>query len=330
MSPATTDSTENAGTSRRGVLVVGAGISGLACAQAVSAAGLPVRVVERGRRAGGRMSGRTLHGRVVDLGASYFTVPHGSAFAEVVERWEHKGLVRPWTDSFAVLGAHREASSGPMRYAAGRGLRSLVIDLAEGLDAEFEHDVTHVADDGTAEGVQYDTVVLAMPEPQAARMLTPGSPLIERLDVEAWEPAIAVALGYDDRHWPAGLRGAFVDGSAVLAFIADDGDRRGDGAPVLVAHTTAAFAREHLERPDGAVDSVTAELSDLLGLDPSIRPQWSHAHRWTYARAGTTHPEPFAVHERLAVCGDAWGGRSSVATAWASGDALGQTIVARG
>lgn len=327
-----------------GVLVVGAGIAGLACAGALREAGVPVRVVDRGRRAGGRMSGRTLHGRPVDLGASYFTVPEGSAFGAVVARWEEKGLAHPWTDTFAVLddSVSGEVSAldssttttGPTRYAAGHGLRSLLVDLADDLadpaiELVFEQEVAQVQASGLVDGVQYDAVVLAMPEPQAVRLLDPASPLAHRLHPDAWEPVIAVALGYGERAWPAGLHGAFVDGSAVLSFIADDGDRRGDGAPVLVAHTTSAFARGHLEHPDGAVDVVTEATSALLGLGDSIRPDWSHAHRWTYARTAASHPEPFGLHERIAICGDAWGGRSSVATAWASGDALGRALAAR-
>ncbi|MGD8167010.1 NAD(P)/FAD-dependent oxidoreductase [Herbiconiux sp. P16] len=314
------------------VLVVGAGISGIACARALHDAGVPVRVVDRGRRPGGRMSGRTLHGRVVDLGASYFTAPAESAFADVVARWEEKGLARPWTDTFAVLGTGEHAehtTSGPMRYAAPLGIRSLVVDLGEALGVEPEHDVADVLENGTAGGERYDTVVLAMPDPQAARMLGPASPLTARLDTEAWEPTIAVALGFAQRVWRDDLHGAFVEGSPVLAFLADDGDRRGDQAPVLVAHTTAAFAREHLEAPGKAIGAVTAEVNALLGLDPDIRPIWTHAHRWTFARSTATHPESFALHERIGVCGDAWGGRSSVATAWASGDALGREIASR-
>ena len=45
------------------VTVVGAGIAGLACARALTAGGSAVRVLDRGRRPGGRMSSRTLHDR---------------------------------------------------------------------------------------------------------------------------------------------------------------------------------------------------------------------------------------------------------------------------
>jgi len=333
-----TSSPDRASSPRKSVLVVGAGISGLACARSLLATGVSVRVVDRGRRPGGRMSGRTLHGRIVDLGASYFTVPEGSGFAAVVTGWEKKGLARPWTESFAVLGrdpiedpeARRaDRTAGTLRYAAPHGLRSLVIDLAEGVEVETGRTVEHVDDDGSVDGEFYDAVVLAMPEPQAARLLGVSSPLRAQLRPDAWDPVVAVALGYPRVLWPADLHGAFVHGSSVLTFLADDGDRRGDGAAVIVAHTSADFARDHLERPESAVDPVTAEVGAVLGLDPGIRPDWNHAHRWTSARTTAPHPEPFALSGTVGVCGDAWGGRSSVATAWQSGDALGQALALR-
>ena len=191
-----------------------------------------------------------------------------------------------------------------------------------------EHAVEAVTPDGTADGIRYRAVVLAMPEPQAARLVEPGSELAGLLDPSAWQPTIAVAAGYAERLWPAALHGAFVDGSAILSFVADDGDRRGDGAPVLVAHTTPEFARAHLDDPATAVDEVVAELDRVLALPAGSRPVWTHPHRWTHARATPTHPEPFALCGAVGVCGDSWGGRSSVATAWASGDALGRAIAA--
>ncbi len=66
-----------------GVVVVGAGLAGLACARALTDAGVPVRILERGRVVGGRLASRRLDGRPADIGAAYFTVDD-PAFAAVV------------------------------------------------------------------------------------------------------------------------------------------------------------------------------------------------------------------------------------------------------
>jgi predicted NAD/FAD-dependent oxidoreductase len=317
-------------------LVVGAGISGLACARSLADRGVVVRVVDRGRVAGGRLASRRRDGRPVDLGARYFTVPEGSAFAEVVAGWLEQGLVHPWTDTFqaVTLGQGEpewQPKTGPMRYSAPGGLRSIAEHVAAGLRTDgvavdLETPVDRVGGDGEALGSRYDAVVLAMPDPQAARMLAPDAPLRADLSgTEGWEPSIAVAAAWTTRRWREDLHGAFVDGSDVLAFVADDGDRRGDGAPVLVAHTTAAFARRHLEHPDVAVAPVVDALRDLFGIADA--PVSTHAHRWSFASPARQHPEPFLVRGRIGVCGDAWGERSSVSTAWASGHALGQNLL---
>src|SRR4051812_49983885 len=76
------------------VVVIGAGISGTACARALRAAGVPVRVLDRGRRVGGRMAlrreriGGVEH--VVDIGASYFTVSD-PAYAALADDWRFAG-----------------------------------------------------------------------------------------------------------------------------------------------------------------------------------------------------------------------------------------------
>ena len=76
------------------VTVIGGGISGLACARAATAAGLSVRVLDRGRRVGGRLATRTLWGRPVDHGASYFVVGDSAPFEELVAGWQDGGLAR--------------------------------------------------------------------------------------------------------------------------------------------------------------------------------------------------------------------------------------------
>ena len=123
------------------VVVVGAGVAGVACAVALRSAGVSVRVLERARSVGGRMASRRLHGRPVDLGAAYFTVSDPE-FAEVVGRWRTLGLARPWTSELAVLaGGECGRAPGPLRWATPAGLRSLVQELSGELDVELEREV---------------------------------------------------------------------------------------------------------------------------------------------------------------------------------------------
>lgn len=311
------------------VAIVGAGISGAACARALTDAGVTVRLLDRGRVAGGRMASRRLEGRYVDLGASYFTA-RDSGFAAVVADWQARGLARPWTDAFHVatpagLGT---VKTGPVRYGAEGGLRSLVEDLLCGQDVTPSTEVSAVGPGPTVDGEGYDAVVVAMPDPQALRLLD-ASLIEERATIadRVWEPVLAVAVGFADRFWDNGFDGCFVNDSDVLSWIADDGRRRGDGAPVLVAHSTPSYATTRLLDPAAWSDELVAATCEVLG--GTGPPSWSRVQRWTFAKPASPRDELFHLGSAgVGLCGDGWGA-SKVEAAWLSGTALGTELASR-
>ncbi len=322
------------------VVVVGAGISGIACARALRAASVPVRVLDRGRRVGGRMAlrrermGGVEH--VVDIGASYFTVSD-PAFAALAADWRSRGMAREWTDTFRLLhadGAPSRTARGPMRWAATRGLRSLVEDLAVDLDVVSGCEVEQVDADGAGVAVDGEgaaAVVLAMPQPQAADLLS--EPAAARLGLEPgleWDPTLTVWAGWRERWWNADLEGAFVQGSPVVDRILDDGRRRGDDAPVLVVHSTPEYAARWLDDPDPGVAGVLDEVVRLLGGAPPP-PLFARARRWSLASPCAPQERPYALDDEtlIGVCGDGWGRKPRVEQAWLSGDALGRELAAR-
>ena len=308
------------------VVVVGAGLAGVACGVELAAAGVEVRLLERARTVGGRMASKRIDGRPVDLGAAYFTV-QDAEFAQVVARWRTVGLARPWTSELAVLGGgERGRAPGPVRWAAPGGLRSLVAALADGLPVELDHEVKRIRPGPTVDGEPADAVVLAMPDPQARRLLDDNAPAAALVDGRQWRSVIAVASGWPRREWPP-MPAAFVNDHPLLSLVADDGDRRGDGASVLVAHTTDELARRCDARPDDAVAPVLDALRHLLGL--RSEPLWTHAHRWRFASPPDDRDAPFHLgDDGVALAGDGWG-RARVETAWRSGTMLGRALADR-
>ena len=311
------------------VAVIGGGISGIACATALADAGCTVDVLDRGQRLGGRLATQTLRdtgtaydGRAVDVGAAYITCDD-ARFGEVVGDWIDRGLMRPWTDTFhiadgtTILGT----KSGPMRYAAPRGLRSLVEDLATHLPSdlvEIRHpiDVTDVdvRDDRVRVADRdYRAVALCGPDPQMDALVSSDhAPL--------WEPVMSLTAVYPERTW--NFDGVFVNDDPVLSFIADDGSRRGDDAPVLVAHSTPVLAAGHLAEPVTAAPAMLAVLSNLSEGAPA----WFTVKRWTYARPAHARPASFALDGVVGRAGDAWHGEPRTQSAWVSGDALGRAL----
>ena len=299
------------------VTVVGAGIAGAACAVALRAAGLAVRVLERGRVPGGRLASPLLHGRRVDLGAGYFTV-RDPGFEAVVRDWAGRGLARPWTDTFTVLAGDQppRSTTGPLRWAAQAGLGSLVRDLLNGIEVLTGTELS---------SLPAGQLVLAMPDPQAGRLVGVAEPV-------RCTATVAVACGYPGRTWPA-ADAWFVNDHPDVEFVADDGARRADGAPVLVAHSTAELALGCLEQPERAVGPVVAALTELLGAD---RPDWTHAHRWRWAKPAGRHDSTFGFADlpdgrQVGLAGDQWcpDGSPRVESAWRSGTDLGAALALR-
>ncbi|OLR92172.1 NAD(P)/FAD-dependent oxidoreductase [Actinokineospora bangkokensis] len=301
-------------------IVVGAGISGVSCARALAEAGVDVRVLERGRVVGGRMATKRYGGRPADIGAGYFTA-RGPGFTPVVASWVERGLAAEWTDTLATFGADGVSeSTGQLRYSAPAGLRSLVADLAAGLRVETGHPVARVRP-GSVDGEEADVVVLAMPGPQAARLLAEGTRAHEVAAGQRWSPTLVATLVHDERRWD--FPGAFVNDHPVLQTLFDDGTRRGDGHPVLVAHSTADHAREHLADPKP--DDLARAVSELLGIPA---PREAHVHRWTYAIPENPHSGPPFFEDGIGLAGDAWGS-PRVETAWQSGVDLAGRVLGR-
>jgi renalase len=268
-----------------------------------------------------RFGARDTDSRYTDLGASYFTVTD-DAFGRVVNDWQRVKLARQWTDTFAVWQDGELATKqGPMRWASGLGLRALVTDLASGLEVRYGVHVESVTE-GAVDGEPFDRVILAMPDPQALAVL--ALPLVEERSAIAdrhWDASLVLAARWSRRYWD--WDGVFVHGSDVIEWIADDGSRRGDGAPVLTAHSTAAFAATRLAVPADAADELVAALAPLGIPAPE---EVLRVQRWTYAKpVGTREPLFFLSSKGIGFCGDGWG-RSRIEGAWLSGTALGHAL----
>jgi hypothetical protein len=280
-----------------------------------------------------RDTGTPWDGRPVDIGASYFTA-RDPGFTSLVAEWERRGLARPWTDT--LQGADADGltgeSRGPVRWAAPGGLRSLVEDSVSQLtsvDVRHPHEVRSIDIDATGpliDGEPADAVLLCAPDPQSARLLS-SSPALDAarnaLAAVEWEPVLALTAVFDHRHWPE-ITGVFVNGSEVLSFVADDGSRRGDGAPVLVAHAAPSFAAGYLDDPSAAGPAMVAALRRLFGIE--AEPAHAHVHRWSLARPSTARDEPHHWDGVVGLAGDSWHGGPRVEAAWLSGRSLGRAV----
>lgn len=107
------------------VLVIGAGMSGLAAAQALQGAGFQVRVVERSGRVGGRVHSASFHGRVVECGAQFASsgYRHMPALLARAGLAPHVPATSPWAAFDRGGQLHRVHQNRPGTLASGGLLR---------------------------------------------------------------------------------------------------------------------------------------------------------------------------------------------------------------
>jgi photolyase PhrII len=213
------------------VAVVGAGVAGLGCARALADHGLDVRVFDKGRAVGGRLSTRRLEGASFDLGAQYFTA-RDPRFARVVQQLAELGIVAPWSGRLVAIDGRGGPPTavdreGPIvRWVGVPTMSAAARALAEGLDIALSTRVDallpRALDDGrpgwelfgaaapsghtlppsdaraptaaTSLGV-FDAAVLTLPADQAVSLLASHAPsLVDAMKPATLSPCFALAV----------------------------------------------------------------------------------------------------------------------------------------
>jgi renalase len=323
------------------IAIIGAGMAGLSAARVLVDAGHEVRVFDKGRGPGGRMSTRRVQTQMgeisFDHGAQYFTARNPS-FVRVIDDLLAHGFVAPWDGVLVRLasdGTNQPLAKEPL-YVGVPGMNGVVRALAAGLDVAWGVRVgaltrrdqvwSLTTDQGDELGL-YDQVVCAAPAEQVTQLLGQHTPELAALaDQVKSLPCWAGMFAFE-----APLAGPFdamrLTDHPMIDFIAANHSKpkRAD-FPAYVVHANAAWSQAHLE---GDAESIAAALlQSLLSFsDNSPNASFSAAHRWRYAKVEVEHGPGFGFDADLGigVCGD-WLSGPRVESAWLSGYALGQKM----
>lgn len=300
------------------VLVVGAGIAGLLCARTVAAAGVAVRVLDKGRGVGGRMATRRAGDAVFDHGAQFFT-SRDAAFASVLEDLEGSGAAQPWFRGLLTFGGGIVDDGGD-RYRGNPGMTAPAKALAASLDVRCATQVTAVATEGSrwvahlADGSSEaaTVVVLTAPVPQSLLLLDEGGvrlprALRSRLDQITYDPCLAVLAALTEAATlpePGALRPA----EEPVAWITDNQRKGISPVPSVTIHAGPNTSRDLWHEPDEVVVGELIRAVRPLGVGA---PRSSDVVRWRYATPVTPLPErclTTAAPLPLVFAGDAFGG----------------------
>ncbi len=306
------------------VVVIGAGIAGLACARRLADAGVSVVVLDKGRGVGGRVATRRAGALQFDHGAQYVTA-EGAGFAAVLETLSQDGAVALWADGSGR--AHTVGTPGMSALPKALGARLEVRQntLVTGLQALAGGWVARVGDTD----LHAERVVITVPAPQVAGLLGVDHPLVTPLAGVRIAPCLTLM---------AAVRGPAPfttqkDACDDLSWIAQDSSKPGrpsGEATAWVAQASTAFSEAHLEKTPAEIAALMLPLLlDRLGASPDDVTH-AEAHRWRYARVTAPLGQPFlrSAGGSLYLGGD-WCIGPRVEAAWTSGTAIAEDLLAQ-
>jgi predicted NAD/FAD-dependent oxidoreductase len=333
------------------IAVIGAGLAGATCAQALAVAGCSVHLVDKARGPGGRLATRRLEwtdaqgqprSARVDHGAPGFTA-QDPAFQAFLQQGPVAAAVRPWAARLAAGSRPLRTEAGPLqlpvpdmpalcRALLHEGTATGAITTCWSFAADTltrQPEGWHVAAQGTALPGHFDAVLLALPPAQAAPLLAAHKPeWAQRASIALMQPCWTL-MGVATRPTPEPTWSVARPDHGPLAWVlrneAKPGRDAAAGLAHWVVHARASWSRQHLEHP---ADEVKALLQAALARWLGEAVSWHHAvvHRWRYALPASTGHGPvrhawWSAAGGLGVCGDFLGG-TGVEGAWLSAQAL--------
>lgn len=347
------------------VVVVGAGMAGLTCAQRLQAAGYTVSVLEKSRGLGGRLATRRIDGMPVDHGAR-FVEPKGAMLEALTEHYYHQGLLTLWHPHTYYLDSTGQLNPDPLAppyYVAPAGLSAIGKALATGLTVHRQQRVTHLdlaadhiwtltttrTDNGSPLTHTARALILALPAPQILPLLEPLrshptiAPLAQALGRVEYAPCLTVIAQYppdiaptEDSRLPCAPADPWmIEGHSDTPFfgLSLENGKRPATSLNIVLHSSATFAEHWLDAPNlqPAGEALLAQAGKLVAPWLAQPTRWQ-VHRWRYARVEKPCPLPFPTVSEpsaLVACGDWCGDRqldTALESGWAAAAALNQVL----
>ena len=296
------------------IVVIGAGITGIACARALNSAGIAVRLIDKGRGIGGRVATRR-----VDVAGERITFDHG---AQSLDHSDDAaiiaGLARDATDTWRL-------EDGRSRIVGVPGMAALPKALAKGLNITLNTRVTALTARGGLWEIETDAgkttathVIVTVPAPQLAPILGETHAVVQQAERVEMDPCMTVMAAFDhDRTGPFVSRR---DENDVLAWIAQDNSKPGRSTALQtwVAQARSDWSIEHIDADRAEIKTQMVKmLCEELSFCPSAL-RHAGLQGWRYGIVKTPLGQPFVSHAKLWAGGD-WCCGPKVQDAWHSG-----------
>lgn len=330
------------------ILIIGAGVAGMAAAEHLVAAGYTPRVVDQAARPGGRCAtGAAADSDWFDYGAQYVTARNPD-FRRSVTADLRAGRLTRWAPTIASaeqIGPTWLLTPSPdarERLIGPRGLNSWVRErlAAAGVDVATEKRIVRTAgcearwrfdyEDNSIEHA--DSVICTPPAAQTAALLGTHATRIDAL--ARADTALAACHCVVVRAPALAEHQAIFFESGRLAWAADNSHKaaRDDATHLWTLHADTQFSQANSQTPaTDLADTLTAEFAAATAQRPEAM-QIVHSHRWHAARPASGAPDADDLcwadtAAGLAIAGD-WLAGGRIEGAWLSGREAARRLIA--
>jgi len=318
------------------VAVIGAGMSGMACANLLAKHGFKVTVYEKEKELGGRASIYQDRQGSYDHGCQYFTV-RDKRFKQFVDALVIQKAVNVWPARVAscLHGVVHPVEDDAVLYVGVPGMNAIAQNLSTGVDVRPDTIVSIIK-----KGVQgwkltaggkretFDMVVVSAPAEQTAQMLLKSCPVIsaEAARVKT-RPCLSVTVGFD--HVLNVSFDAAHFNSCPVMWSSNNRTKPGRSHnEIWTIQATTKWSEEHYSSPEDMIGKIlVSSFFESSGLSPVI-PTFMRTHKWYYGWSD----EPLRKDclwdksARVGACGD-WCHNGRVEGAFISGTSLAESII---
>ncbi|PID46915.1 MAG: hypothetical protein CSB47_01665 [Proteobacteria bacterium] len=312
------------------VLIIGAGMAGLAAASDLHSAGKTVLVIDKTQALGGRLAYQQMGEAIAEYGAQFVTA-RSDRFQALLESWQARGLMEVWF--------HSGEESGE-EYPHYRGVPTMNVmaqQLAMGLDYTLGKCATSVTLSGngwlttleSGEQICSEAIVITSPIPQTLALLEAGHIAMTANDKALltsieYDPCITViATLHSEPEIPA--PGGLAMTVGPIAWLADNQQKGVSAEPSVTLQASVEYSRKNWERDRREVGQELLTVAEHL-LGASVVDFQVHA--WRYSKPKTMSEQPYLTISdvpKMVLAGDAFGGprvEGAVLSGWAAAEAI--------
>jgi renalase len=307
------------------VAVIGAGLSGLSCAQALQAAGVVVHVFESASHVGGRCATQLWQGHLVDLGVQYFTAQSAEFKKELLTRLrQFRPIVSPLLDQDNQVIPN---TLGPRFYVL-QGNNYFAHILSQGINVRLNSPVetlTFKPGGVLCNGESYRAVVSSLPGPQTAKLFGLAQAPAD------YDPCLVGLLEYAGTELGRSREcyGRLLPKDEVIQASFCENNKVGrivGNKTVFVVEATPTFSRAFSDAPSETyLPDLVRRHEDIWSI-PSGQISAAYGHSWKFARPTKGGKHYVTPPAGGFICGDART-EPTVENVWLDGNKAAQEVL---